>query len=286
MQKEMESAAQTAADILELDGLLEKIRVGRTGVFKSGQVVLKVCPESWRTRESINREISLINWIIEQGIRVPEIKSEIIEIGNCFVFASEFIANEENFLNWKEVGNSVRALHQLSPVNLDLPDCHSLIVEPLSGRISYLLQGERINKSEAEFLVERFTSGLEAYEKDDEKNVLCHGDLHSANIVFTSSGPYFLDWEKAGLGLPDIDLSKLVGQQERGRMPQRELDDFLFGYGSKRALDNPNIKSMRLISEVSGITYLLGSSSFEQSHEGRRRLEGLMSGKEIHWRNC
>lgn len=285
-QKAMIDAAQVAAARLGVDRRLSQLRIGRTGVFRLGDTILKVCPASWRTYESIEREIAVIHWVYKQGICVPEPKSGVIEVGKHFVFASEFIAAEKEFSDWEEVGNTVRALHRLRPVNMELPDCQASIAAPLSGRITDLLQREQIDQSEAQFLRERFALGVETYNRDYASDVLCHGDLHSGNIIFTSNGPCFLDWEKAGLGLPAIDLSKIIGQQARGRLPQREFDAFLLGYGPQHPLDDPNIKSMRLISEVSGITYLIGSSSAEQSYEGRRRLEGLMSGKAISWRNC
>ena len=69
---------------------------------------------------------------------------------------------------------------------------------------------------------------LEPYRFSRWRQALCHNDLVGANILDTTSGLRFIDWEYAGRGDPYFDLATLVEDQGLGPLDRQRL---LLAYG-------------------------------------------------------
>lgn len=67
------------------------------------------------------------------------------------------------------------------------------------------------------------------------KLVLTHGDLHPANVLVTSRGIQFVDWDEAQIGPPELDFPimrhrAIMGPQGRLLAAPRLLDAVIAGY--------------------------------------------------------
>ncbi len=75
------------------------------------------------------------------------------------------------------------------------------------------------------------------------RHSLIHGDLHADNIVLTTDGPRFLDWQTASLGDPLADLVRF----ELESRPGRSIDDLL---ASAARLDGPPAERIEVATTV------------------------------------
>jgi thiamine kinase len=69
---------------------------------------------------------------------------------------------------------------------------------------------------------------LEQYRFTRARQALCHNDLVGPNILDTTSGLRFIDWEYAARGDPWLDLATLVEDQGLGALDRQRL---LLAYG-------------------------------------------------------
>ncbi|MFN8146253.1 MAG: phosphotransferase [Candidatus Nanopelagicales bacterium] len=63
------------------------------------------------------------------------------------------------------------------------------------------------------------------------RTVVCHGDLHAANVGWTDASPVLFDWEFACSGPQWWDLVPIVGVDRVGVGGTAEADALLAGYG-------------------------------------------------------
>jgi Ser/Thr protein kinase RdoA (MazF antagonist) len=73
-------------------------------------------------------------------------------------------------------------------------------------------------------------AALAALESMPDGRLLCHGDLHPANILMTADGPVILDWIDASIGNPLADVARTA--------------IIILGDGQSELVDNPLLKRM------------------------------------------
>lgn len=191
---------------------------------------------------------------------------------------------------WREYGAAMRAMHdsglaerfrsQLRMDHFDLPS--AALVRSISALLPdaaytspaatafatfWRAQQERIDA-----LLRRAEALGAELQEEHFPRVLCHGDIHAANILAGDDGQvYLVDWDYPLIAPRERDLLFVVGSHiARSVLPQEE-DAFFSGYGACRV--NPlalaHYRYERIIEDI-GET---GQSVFLDAHlsEGERR---------------
>ena len=103
-----------------------------------------------------------------------------------------------------------------------------------------------------------------------------HGDAHLANVLRTSSGPVWTDFENACLGPRELDLAcNEIRARAQGRTPAD--DEFLAGYG-----DHDELLVSRLIPVhalfLAAWTFALAERRPEVRPSAEQRLRWVVDG--------
>ncbi|MHB1924703.1 MAG: phosphotransferase family protein, partial [Acidimicrobiales bacterium] len=103
--------------------------------------------------------------------------------------------------------------------------------------------------------------------------VVCHGDVHPANVLMRDGEPVIIDWDMICLGPPAWDHAALITWPERWGGHPTDYTDFAGGYGADLSSDllARRLARVRLIGPTLNM-FLLGASSEPHLIEARRRL--------------
>lgn len=260
---------------------LQVIRVARTAVFKSGNQAVKVTPLTWRTKQQVAQEHNLMEWLLDRGFPCPQQQSSLEEASGMIVVAYELLEPAEN-LDWEEFGSLIKQLHSLTPP-------HSIVSETaaLNARNTYRkrIQQEPLGLSEKEksVLQQHVSEAEQLLQHEDQPVVLCHGDAHPGNLLQGQRGLVLIDFEKAGLGPPQVDLATAYARAKRFGLPQDTLNTWLAGYGSCQ--EDQLTEAFQMLSEVGGILYLSGAADPSLKAEARKRIRVLSGDSQEIWQD-
>lgn len=264
------------------------LRMARTAVFRAGDQTIKLCPADHRTPQQMQDEARLTAFLHSKGFPVPQPIGEVFQVGEVSVVISEYIQNDPaQPINWRQLGSLLREIHWLATDGLRLQQTSDNDAERYQTRIDALLDSALLDPRQAKYLLDLISQAQEQVSAAAEyQAVLCHGDLQSGNILRLGQKMFLVDWEKARLAPPAFDLSKIVGRVERYGLPRHEYSAFCQGYGISDLSGLPGVRGFRNLSEVGGITYLLGSPGQLHQQQAYLRLSDLMNGTSSIWQDC
>ncbi len=146
---------------------------------------------------------------------------------------------------WRTFGSALRAVHDVD-LELDLPNerfalpsaalvremlapSHARIRSPAADRLAGVLErmGDRIGE-----LMERAESLADRLRPRLTERVVCHADIHAANLLVADDGRIFLvDWDGPMRAPRERDLLFVIGSRIARKVEPHEEGWFFEGYG-------------------------------------------------------
>jgi Ser/Thr protein kinase RdoA (MazF antagonist) len=233
----------------------------------TAKYILRVYKHIWRSKESIETEIKLLDLLKENGISVSysisDKQSQFIHTikapeGNRYLVLFSFAEGEQ--------------VRKLSNAQAEL-------LGKETGKIHVLTQnknlGETAHNYDIEFQFEKTLSTLKSILKDypeeyayvlklknDFKSIflsidkgalasgICHGDLQAENFHLTGTDEFtFFDFDFFGTGYLVYDIGVFMWYDHKNK-PKEIIDSFLKGYASQRALTETEIKLLPYFSTL------------------------------------
>lgn len=218
------------------------LRHGMNGVYAAGDdVVLRVS----RPTADAAGAVELARRLVAEGIPVPTPIDlggpTIVHVDGLQIQAVERVHPAAGPVDWAAVGAIVRRIHEL-PVSI-VPAGHPF---PRGLRFPWwdfatMLDdvGPEIASADADALdalraaVARHRPVVEdALAADDDRLVVCHGDVHPGNVIQSVRGPMLLDWDLLCHEPPGWDHAALLTWSERWGGEPGLYGRFVQGYGA------------------------------------------------------
>ena len=151
--------------------------------------------------------------------------------------------------HWRELGAALKRMHTLAPPPaLALPKetydpqwrervkrylgraANERFDDPVAAQVAALLRSKR---DEIRELIGRTEQLAQAFQERSPRFVVCHADIHAANVLIDADDTlYLVDWDTAMLAPKEHDLMFAGGgQYGAARTPQQEERLFYQGYG-------------------------------------------------------
>lgn len=205
-------------------------------IFRCGAVVIRVATPTAPAARSLDLAAALACAAIPVASAV---RPDVVEHDGMSATAWEFIESTGAPVDWRAVGEIVRAVHELGPnvvpAGVPLPspaafpwwDFEQLFAEVASAIDDAALDGLRA-------AVER-QSGWAGF----DETVLCHGDVHPGNVMMAAEGPVLIDWDLLCRAPRGWDHAPMMTWTSRWGGEHGVYDAFAAGYGWSGRGDGP-----------------------------------------------
>jgi hypothetical protein len=241
-------AERVATDV----GLREPVllKVGMNAIYRAGDVVLRVSHLNGPAASAY----ALADVLRAAGIVVARPAADRIVVvddeSSLTVTAWEHVESIGDEVDWFAIGAMVRRVRALGvdavPEGYPVPLCTSYpwwrfddVLADIAPDIdSEALDGIRRAIDEHGGWVEA-SGGVDGW-------VLCHGDVHPANVIAGPDGPVIIDWDLLCVGPPEWDHAPLRSMVERWGARPAWYADFASGYGEDLAHD-PVTRSLTVL---------------------------------------
>ena len=229
--------------------------------------ILRAYKHNWRSIESIETEIKLLEALKENGISVsfpiPDKQSKYIHSiyapeGIRYLVLFSFaegdhvrkLTNAQAELLGKETGK----IHVLTQ-NKNLGEtAHNYDIKFQFEKTLTTLKPILKNYPEAyDYLLKLYDKFKTIFSKIDKKALgigVCHGDLQAENFHLTSDNKFtFFDFDFFGTGFLIYDIGVFIWYDHKNK-PKEIVDSFLKGYTSQRRLTETEIKLLPYFSTL------------------------------------
>lgn len=216
------------------------LNVGMNAVFAAGDTVLRV----GRPTAPASSAYDLADQLTAAGIRVaqPAARRAVVvddddRTGQPLVVTTwEMLRSTGNEADWVAVGRMVRLLHEMTPTivppGYPVPYCTTFPWWQFDGLLadieSDIDDGSRQGLANA---VDRHRRWIDE-SGGQERWILCHGDVHPANVIAAEGGPVIIDWDLLSLGPPGWDHAPLLSMIRHWGYAPTTYEQFADGYGS------------------------------------------------------
>ncbi|MER6558537.1 phosphotransferase [Streptomyces sp. NPDC001027] len=226
-----ESAARKACRDSGLsDRSLTRLHEHATAVYvlPAEGVVVRVSPVAHQRR--LETAVSLTRWLVANGFPATEpsdISQPITNGPYVITFWKHYLQSGEGAPPAGPLGDLLRALHDLPPPPIDLPD-----YRPLASFNATLKASTFLTDDLRDWLTTRMTELLDSYEQLDFPlgHGHLHGDAYPGNTLRDGTAVRLGDWDEAARGPREIDLANTFQGVRFGRA-EKELKDFTDRYG-------------------------------------------------------
>lgn len=186
------------------------LRTGMNSLFAAGDdVVIRVGNPPF----GIAAEVEWVARMSRLGVRVPELRRDIIERDGVALVALEHI-RAEGTVDWAEVGSMIRRVHEIDPDELPrLPWCGDFPhwqIDALLREVGLEIDLPALVGIEA--CLEQWHGWRDRMRWS---LVVCHGDLHPGNVLPTAAGPVVIDWDLRCVGPAEWDHGPLLRWGDR-----------------------------------------------------------------------
>ncbi len=278
------SANRIAEDLVRrgtVEGPLRLLRSGANYVFRAGDTVLRISDAG----SCQAGQLALIRRLSEAGVPVLEPQADLGIVGGARVTLWDYIEPGTR-LDYAELGHGIARLHAIPPEHLA-----ELVPLPWYGEAPWLQIKANLDTAAS-------TGILDAAEVDalqqvceelrnwdildsDQTVVVCHGDVHPANVLMRDGRPVIIDWDLICLGPRAWDHAALLTWPGRWGGNPADYSDFAKGYGADLSADAlaRRLARVRLIGPTINIVRLAASNDRARD-EAKVRLRYWMGDPE------
>lgn len=217
------------------------LKVGMNAIYLAGDVVLRVshlngpAESAYALADVLTAAGVVVARPAAGGLVVADDESEMV------VTAWDHIESTGTRVDWFAVGAMVRRVRGLGvdsvPVGYPAPLCTSYPwwrFEEVLADVAPDIDGEALDGIRR--AVDEHDGWVEASGGVDDW-VLCHGDVHPANVVAGAGGPVIIDWDLLCVGPPGWDHAPMRSMVERWGARPEWYADFARGYGEDVSTD-------------------------------------------------
>ncbi|MFJ5817203.1 phosphotransferase family protein [Streptomyces sp. NPDC093108] len=279
--------AETAArDAAHQNGLitrsLTKLHDHATAVFLLPEegMVLRVAPES--RSESMARSVTLVRWLSEQGLLVPEaadVTQPVLTRDHSVTFWTYYRQQPEAIApSAMHLGTLLKKLHSLPAPPLELPTW-----QPLSSLHGTVSSSTALSSDQAEWLLKRRQELIAQYEQLEFPlgEGMLHGDAYPGNCLWSESDSKVRlgDWDEASTGPREVDLANTYQGTRFGRS-EGELRAFRdsYGYDITTWPGLPVLKQIRDLHTLGSYIKRADRHDFQAREELNFRISTLQQG--------
>ncbi|MES2141090.1 MAG: phosphotransferase [Bacteroidota bacterium] len=246
--------------------------------------ILRVYKYNWRSLESIETEIKLLNHLKDNTVSVSyPIKDrqakfiqtiqapEGIRYAALFSFAEGVLLRklsaEQSFLLGAETGK----IHSLTKERAFGPTAHNYDIETQFENTLRILKPVLINHTEQyNYLVQLksdFINMFNSIDKSELRTGICHGDLQAENFHITLDDQFtFFDFDFFGIGYLAYDIGVFMWYDHKNKTPEI-INAFLKGYQTQEKLSPAELQ---LIPYFSTLRALFQMTLFCKTNDGKQ----------------
>jgi Ser/Thr protein kinase RdoA (MazF antagonist) len=246
--------------------------------------ILRVYKYNWRSFESIETEIKLLNHLKDNTVSVSfPIKDkqakfiqtiqapEGIRYAVLFSFAEgaplRKLSAEQSFLLGAETGK----IHSLTKDRSFGATAHNYDIETQFEKTLSILKPILINYTEQyNYLVQLkadFVNMFNSIDKTELRTGICHGDLQAENFHITLDDQFtFFDFDFFGTGYLAYDIGVFMWYDHKNKTPEI-INAFLKGYQTQEKLSPTELK---LLPYFSTLRALFQMTLFCKTHDGKQ----------------
>ena len=213
---------------------IQPLRTGANHVFRAGDVVVRVAPQS----ADVSGQVALARWLVSEGFPVAAPLADADVVGGAKLSLWEYIQTDERRpIDFEQLGEVVARLHRVAPARLE-----NVVALPFCGDAAWLAVEQNLALAEAANVVE--ADGLAALRREcvalrdwhdrarRELLVVCHGDVHPKNVLMRGDDVVIIDWDAICIGPRAWDHAALMTSAERWGGAAETYSDFARGYGA------------------------------------------------------
>ncbi len=175
-----------------------------------------------------------------------------------------------------EIGTKLRQCHEVLKMFPEPLPKMAIVTESL-GLLDTLAQKALLPLGTLELLKERLESSLAVLERFPQRAV--HGDAHMGNLMNTTEGLLWTDWEDAFAGPVEWDVASVIWNAQLLEGDQETVDAILSGYRETGGQIDPVAMQQSLIARAAVISawypILYPNPSAERQEKLRARIEWL-----------
>jgi hypothetical protein len=272
-------AAKRLAERVAFDSDLPSpalLKVGMNAIYRCGDVVLRVS----HLNGPADSAYALADVLRSDGVAVarPAAGRLVVDDGaGLTVTAWDHVESAEARVDWAAVGAMVRRVRGLGaervPDGYPVPRCTSYPwwqFDQLLADVGDDIDGDAFDGIRRAVADHR---GWVDAAGDVDRWVLCHGDVHPANVIAGADGPVIIDWDLLCLGPPGWDHAPLRSMVARWGAEPGWYADFARGYGEDLA-DDPVTTSLTVLRLVAATLMRVRAARTDEvaGAEAARRL--------------
>lgn len=246
--------------------------------------ILRVYKYQWRSIESIETEIKLLNYLNDNTVSVSfpikDKEAKFIQTiqapeGNRYAVLFSFaegaplrkLSAEQSFLLGAETGK----IHSLTKDRSFGAAAHNYDIETQFENTLSIVKPVLINHTEQyNYLVQLkadFINMFNSIDKMELRTGICHGDLQSENFHITLDGQCtFFDFDFFGTGYLAYDLGVFMWYDHKNKTPEI-INAFLKGYQTQEKLSSAELK---LLPYFSALRALFQMTLFCKTNDGKQ----------------
>ena len=222
-----DAAAHAAAQRWRLSAPV-LVRHGMNAIYRCGDTALRVSTPN--APATLALELSAM--LDDRGILVARaVRNEIHVVDELSVSAWEFIEPVDEPVDWARVGNVIAQVHELQvedlPIGLPKP---SPVSFPWWDFDALMAEVAEALDAEAAAGLATTIARWDGWRSFDDV-VVCHGDVHTGNVMMSSRGPVVIDWDLLCIAPRGWDHAPLMTWHHPWDGEEWIYRDFSAGYG-------------------------------------------------------